>query len=114
MIYISQALQSLRPGAQWVVQDNSYAGIQWLDTVQSKPTESEVNAEMVRLEAYAPLQITKDEAKARIAATDWAVLPDVGLANQADFVAYRATLRGLITNPVANPSWPVEPQPIWS
>ena len=56
----------------------------------------------------------KDEAKKRIAATDWSVLPDVGLANVAAFETYRAALRELIKNPVADPVWPTEPQPIWS
>ena len=54
------------------------------------------------------------QAKTLIAATDWAVLPDVGLANVSDFTAYRATLRQLILNPVADPVWPTEPTPVWS
>lgn len=57
---------------------------------------------------------TKDEAKKRIAITDWSVLPDVGLANVAAFEAYRAALRELIKNPVADPVWPIEPEPVWS
>lgn len=61
-----------------------------------------------------PLDQCKEEAKKRIAATDWAVLPDVGLANVAAFEAYRAALRELIKNPVADPVWPTEPQPVWS
>ena len=56
----------------------------------------------------------KEKAKSLLALTDWAVLPDVQLTNQADFVAYRATLRDLITNPVQDPQWPTEPQPVWS
>ena len=52
-------------------------------------------------------------AKQLIAASDWSVLPDVNLTNKADFESYRATLRELILNPVTNPVWPVEPQPVW-
>lgn len=52
-------------------------------------------------------------AKQLIAATDWSVLPDVNLTNKADFESYRATLRNLILNPVVNPVWPTEPQPVW-
>ena len=114
MIYIAQAIQSLRPGAQWFVQGNTYEGLEWLDTTQTKPTEAEVNAEVARLEAEAPLKATKEEAKRRIAASDWSVLPDVGISNQAAFVTYRAALRNLIINPVTNPVWPTEPEPIWS
>lgn len=66
------------------------------------------------LQAQEVLDNCKDEAKKRIAATDWSVLPDVGLANVAAFETYRAALRELIKNPVADPVWPTEPQPIWS
>ena len=114
MITIPDALQSLRPGAEWVLRGNEYSGLEWLDTVQSKPTEQEVNDEIAKLTAQAPLNACKAKAKELIAATDWAVLSDVGLENQAEFVAYRAELRGLIITPVADPVWPTEPQPIWS
>ena len=100
---IPDALQSLRSGAQWVLRGSEYAGLEWLDDIQVQPTEDEVNAEIIRLNAQYPLDACKDEAKKRIAASDWAVLPDVGLANQADFIAYRSALRALILNPVNDP-----------
>ncbi len=112
-ITIADALQSIRPGAQWVVADNSYADLTWLDQVQSKPTEQEVNDEIARLVAQEPFNDCKEKAKQLIAATDWSVLPDVGLKNSADFVTYRGILRGLIITPVADPVWPTEPAPIW-
>jgi hypothetical protein len=76
----------------------------------NKPTWAQVQTELQNVLAAD----NKVEAKKRIATTDWAVLSDVGLANQSAFVAYRAELRALITNPVAEPTWPVEPEPIWS
>lgn len=113
MVYISDALTSLRPGASWSVNGNTYDGIKWLDQVQQKPTEQEVNDEIARLEAQAPLDACKAQAKDLIAKSDWAVLPDVGLSNVSDFKAYRAILRQYILNPVADPIWPTEPQPVW-
>ena len=113
-IGIADALQSLRSGAEWVLRGNEYAGLEWLDTKQSQPTEAEVDAEIARLTAEQPLKDCKAKAKRLIAACDWSVLPDVGLANKADFEAYRATLRGLIVNPVADPVWPTEPEAVWS
>lgn len=56
----------------------------------------------------------KRNAKDKLAATDWAVLPDVGLANQSEFIAYRAILRGYVMQPVETPDFPVEPTPIWA
>ena len=55
----------------------------------------------------------KATAKAKLATSDWAVLPDVQISNKADFENYRAILRGYVISPVTNPTWPTEPQPIW-
>ena len=55
----------------------------------------------------------KATAKAKLAASDWSVLPDVQITNKADFDNYRAILRGYVISPVTNPTWPTEPQPIW-
>lgn len=108
------ALVALRPGAPWTLDGEDYSGLIWLDNKTTKPTESEINAEIARQEQQAPLDDCKAKAKELIASVDWAVLPDVGLANSSDFTAYRATLRQLILNPVADPVWPTEPQPVWS
>jgi hypothetical protein len=111
---IPAALQSLRPGAQWCLRGDEYSGLDWMDAVQACPTEDEINAEITRLDGVYPLEACKREAKKRIADTDWSVLPDVGLANKADFEAYRAALRALIVTPILEPQWPVEPEPVWS
>jgi len=42
------ALQSLRPNAQWVLRGDS---LEWLDTVQTQPTDAEITAEIARLQA---------------------------------------------------------------
>ena len=52
---ISEALQSLRPGAEWMVIGETYEGLQWLEKPvskggQKKPTEEEVLAEVARLQ----------------------------------------------------------------
>lgn len=60
-----------------------------------------------------PIDACKNGAKFRLAQSDWSVLPDVNISNTAEFVAYRAALRQLVTNPVADPTWPIEPQPVW-
>jgi hypothetical protein len=46
------ALSELRPSALWVIfGDDIYANIEWRDTEQTKPTESEVDAKVVELQA---------------------------------------------------------------
>ena len=114
MITIIDALHSLRPGSQWAMQDYLYSTLVWLDPNTTMPTEAELDAEVQRLTDLQPYEDCKATAKTKIAASDWSVLPDVGLANVADFEAYRATLRALIINPVADAVWPTEPEPVWA
>ena len=59
-------------------------------------------------------QNCKDQAKQLITLSDWSVLPDVNISNKSEFESYRTQLRNLIINPVENPIFPVEPNPIWS
>ena len=56
----------------------------------------------------------KSKSKELIANCDWSVLPDVNLQNKSQFENYRSRLRELIVNPVENPVFPIEPDPIWS
>ena len=113
MITTTTALLSLRQQAQWAMANEDYNTLQWLDTVQSKPTEQEVQDEITRLTLEEPFTACKKQAKKLIAASDWSVLPDVGISNVSEFEAYRAQLRALIKTPVANPTFPTEPQPVW-
>ena len=48
MITKSNALVSLRPGAQWVLRGDN---LEWMDTEQTQPTEAEITAEVARLQA---------------------------------------------------------------
>lgn len=64
----------------------------------------------------------KNEAKLKLAGTDWVNQPDVinpnvnpHLLNQSEFITYRAALRVIAINPQAgNIDWPVKPQEQWS
>jgi hypothetical protein len=42
------ALQSLKPKAEWVLRGDE---LEWLDDVQTEPTQSEIDAEVIRLQA---------------------------------------------------------------
>ena len=42
------ALQSLKPGAEWVLRGSE---LEWLDSEQTEPTQSEIDAEVIRLQA---------------------------------------------------------------
>jgi hypothetical protein len=48
MIDKTQAIQSLRPNAEFVLRGDE---LEWLDTNQTKPTDAEIDAEVTRLQA---------------------------------------------------------------
>lgn len=48
---IDKALASLVPNAEWIVEGDTYDGIQWLDKDKTKPTKKEVTNEVERLKA---------------------------------------------------------------
>jgi hypothetical protein len=55
-IFLSTAISSLRPGAQFILNNDNYSQITWLEPPeeeggQSKPTKEEVIAEIERLQA---------------------------------------------------------------
>ena len=62
---IAKAIQTLKPGAQWVLRGNDYSGLEWLDTVQTQPTSDEITAEIARLEQeYIDTEYQRDRIKA--------------------------------------------------
>jgi hypothetical protein len=75
---------------------------------------NEVAYDLAAVTAQAQKDACKAQAKALLSASDWSVLPDVGLANQDAFVFYRLNLRNLVKDPVANPVFETEPTPVWS
>ena len=47
MITTADALQSLKPNAEWVLRGDE---LTWMDGVQTEPTQSEIDAEVARLQ----------------------------------------------------------------
>jgi hypothetical protein len=48
---LPSAIFSLRPGAEWTLNGDSYEGIQWLDETQTKPSEDEISQKIEELKA---------------------------------------------------------------
>jgi hypothetical protein len=89
------ALQSLRPGAQWVLRGDD---LEWLDTEQTQPTDAEIDAEVARLTALEPINARIAELKALLNDSDYKVLPDYdkpdeGIVSQRQ--AWREEIRTL-------------------
>ena len=114
---IPTALQALKPEAQWVLRGTEYSGLEWLDSGQ-QPTEQEVKAKLIELDAAEPMRLLRIERNKKIAETDWRVLPDQTPSD--DWINYRQALRDLPAS--ASPkldsnyeldfssfTWPTEP-----
>ena len=63
-IRISDALQVLRPGAEWSIGNNSYSQLDWLDTEQTKPTEEEVVQKIAELTYQQEVEVYKEQRAA--------------------------------------------------
>jgi len=110
------AIISLVPNAEVVVRDTgTEAIIEWIrpSEAEAPVTREEIDTELERLIAKVPFDNCKSEAKSLISKTDWAVLSDVGILNVSEYIVYRLELRALILTPIAEPVWPIEPQPVW-
>ena len=120
--HITSALSELKPNAEWTLRGDTYAGLEWLDKNQTKPTEEEVNAKISELEKGEPMRLLRQERNKLIAETDWMTIKylEIGIAMSASWKDYRQKLRDLpqISNPKLNSdglldmtsvTWPTPP-----
>tara|TARA_R100001086_G_scaffold31987_1_gene14526 strand:- start:4 stop:369 length:366 start_codon:yes stop_codon:yes gene_type:complete len=95
MIYSKgDALFILKPNTEWTWQGTEYSGLTWLDS-STKPTESEIDAEVTRLTNAEGMRLLRLERNSRLAACDWTQSRDLTLSNDADWKTYRQALRDL-------------------
>ena len=94
------ALSRLRPGAEWIVRGDVYSGIEWLDSGQTKPTETEINNKIAELDAAEAMRLLRLERNSRLAETDWMACSDVTMSE--DWKTYRQALRDITTHS----NWP--------
>ena len=114
---IPQALQALKPGEQWVLRGTEYSDLEWLDSGQ-QPTEQEVKAKLIELDAAEPMRLLRIERDTRIAKTDWRASSDLTLSDA--WKTYRQALRDLPASAtpkldsrfeldLTSVTWPTEP-----
>ena len=115
---IASALLKLKPGAEWTLRGTEYSGLEWTDSSQTKPTETEVNNKISSLDSAEAMRLLRIERDKKIAQTDWRVLPDQSPSD--DWINYRQALRDLpaTATPKLNSeyeldltsvTWPTEP-----
>lgn len=82
----------------------------------------DMDAEQIAAKNEELAQQNKTQAVNILDATDWTTIPDVAdpeksnpyLMNQAEFIAYRSTVRNIAVNPTFDAVFPTQPQEIWS
>ena len=115
---IADALLLLKPESEWVLRGEDYSGLEWLDSKQTQPTETEVNSKISELDNAEPMKLLREERNRRIALTDWRASSDLTLADA--WKTYRQALRDLPASAtpkldsyyeldLTSVTWPTEP-----
>ena len=116
------AVQALRPGAECNIRGDVYSGIEWLDKIQTQPTEDEINLKLKELQDAEPLKLLREKRNRLIAETDWTQVNDSPLSTskKTEWQTYRQALRDLPSksNPkldsygnldMSSVTWPTKP-----
>ena len=91
---VVEAISSLTPGAQWTLNGDEYAGLDWLDEEQTQPTEQECIAEAARLQAaYDALEYQRLRAPEYPPITDY--LDGIAKSDKAQVDAYVAACKAV-------------------
>ena len=114
---ITHALVALKPGAVWSLDGYDYSGLNWLDSEQTQPTETEVNSKISELDNAEPMRLLRVERDKRIAKTDWRASSDLTITDA--WKTYRQALRDITTQTpkldsfyeldLTSVTWPTEP-----
>ena len=115
---IPEALQALKPKALWTLRGKEYSGLEWQDSSQTKPTETEVNSKISELDNAEAMRLLRLERDKRIAKTDWRASSDLTLTDA--WKTYRQALRDLPASAtpklnsnyeldLTSVTWPTEP-----
>tara|TARA_B000000609_G_C23956946_1_gene231963 strand:+ start:194 stop:565 length:372 start_codon:yes stop_codon:yes gene_type:complete len=115
------ALFSLKPNKDFIWRGTDYSGLEWLDS-STKPTESELDAEVTRLTNAEPMRLLRIERDQRLASCDWRVVmaKETGSNIPAAWKTYRQALRDLPASAspkldsngnliLTSVTWPTEP-----
>ena len=86
----AEALYSLKPNAKWNMAGDT---INWLDSSETQPSDSEIETEVVRLTNLLPMTLLRNERNSRLAKTDWRASSDLTLSTA--WKTYRQSLRDL-------------------
>ena len=92
---IPDALQALKPKAIWTLRGDDYSYLEWQDSSQTKPTETEVNSKISELDAAEPMRLLREERFRLLSECDWTQGADVPNTIKTAWQTYRQALRDL-------------------
>ena len=116
----SDAILILKPGASYIVRGEVYSDLEWLDSVQTKPTETEINNKISELDAAEPMRLLREERFRLLSECDWTQGADVPNSIKTAWQTYRQALRDLPASAspkldsnydldLTSVTWPTEP-----
>ena len=95
------AILNLRPNALFSVIENNYDSLEWLDTEQTKPTKSEIDSELLRINDELKLVEIRTKRNELLINTDKYSLIDYPHATdeiRQAWLTYRQDLRNITNN----------------
>ena len=111
MITKGDALQSLAPGAEWVLRGDE---LEWLSTDIEQPSDAEIEAEVAQLIAEQPAKEARAKRDRLLTESDWVTIraTERGDPVPTEWQTYRQALRD-IPDQTGFPEeieWPQEPE----
>ena len=91
----SDAILILKPGASYIVRGEVYSDLEWLDSGQTKPTETEISNKISELDAAEPMRLLREERFRLLSECDWTQGADVPNSIKTAWQTYRQALRDL-------------------
>ena len=118
---ISDAILELKPEADgWILRGEEYSGLEWLDSSQTKPTETEINNKISELDAAEPMKLLREERFRLLSECDWTQGADGPNNIKTAWQTYSQALRDLPASAspkldsnynldLTSVTWPTEP-----
>ena len=119
---IYDVVSILKPNSNYNIRSNEYSGLEWLDSADTKPTETEINNKISELDAAEAMKLLREERNVLLSETDWMVIKsqETGVAMSNAWKTYRQALRDLPASStptldanyeldLSSVTWPTEP-----
>ena len=119
---IYDVVEILKPNSNYNIKSNEYSGLEWLDSADTKPTETEINNKISELDAAEAMKLLREERNVLLSETDCMFIKsqETGVAMSNAWKTYRQALRDLPASStptldanyeldLSSVTWPTEP-----